>query len=115
MVILWDIGKQHSPRCDAAERGVPSGAILFAQRNFIENEIKIAPNTPKNESGLTQMIMIGKSNRQIWVNLSYSRYGLNVLMLCVIHNVNCTLVSVLCNTLIFFQLSLLLAVVVHFK
>ena len=43
---LWDIGKQHSPRCDAAERGVPSGAILFAQRN---------------KSGLTQMIMIGKS------------------------------------------------------
>ena len=27
---LWDIGKQHSPRCDAAEHGVPSGAILFA-------------------------------------------------------------------------------------
>ena len=36
---LWDIGKQHSPRCDAAERGVPSGVILFAQRNFIKNEI----------------------------------------------------------------------------
>ena len=34
--LLWDIGKQHSPRCDAAERGVPSGAVLFAQRNFIE-------------------------------------------------------------------------------
>ena len=33
---LWNIGKQHSPRCDAAKRGVPSGAILFAQRNFIE-------------------------------------------------------------------------------
>ena len=29
-VVLWDIGKQNSPRCDAAERGVPSGAILFA-------------------------------------------------------------------------------------
>ena len=27
---LWDIGKQNSPRCDAAERGVPSGDILFA-------------------------------------------------------------------------------------
>ena len=27
---LWDIGKQYSPICDAAERGVPSGAILFA-------------------------------------------------------------------------------------
>ena len=34
--LLWDIGKQYSPRCDAADRGVPSGAILFAQRNFIE-------------------------------------------------------------------------------
>ena len=34
--LLWDIGKQNSPRCDAAERGVPSGAILFAYRNFIE-------------------------------------------------------------------------------
>ena len=33
--LLWDICKQYSPRCDAAER-VPSGAILFAQRNFIE-------------------------------------------------------------------------------
>ena len=28
--LLWDIGKQNSPRCDAAERGVPSGTILFA-------------------------------------------------------------------------------------
>ena len=27
---LWDIGNQNSPRCDATERGVPSGAILFA-------------------------------------------------------------------------------------
>ena len=27
---LWDIGKQKSPRFDATERGVPSGAILFA-------------------------------------------------------------------------------------
>ena len=28
--LLWDIGKQHSPGWDAAERGVPSGVILFA-------------------------------------------------------------------------------------
>ena len=34
--LLWDIGKQYSPRCDAAERGVLSWAILFAQRNFLE-------------------------------------------------------------------------------
>ena len=33
---LWDIGKQYSPRCDAAERGVPSVAIVFAYRNFNE-------------------------------------------------------------------------------
>ena len=33
--LLCDISKQNSPRCDAAERGVPSGAILFAWRNFI--------------------------------------------------------------------------------
>ena len=39
--LLWDIGKQHSPRCDAAERGVTSGAILFAYRIFIEKFNKI--------------------------------------------------------------------------
>ena len=31
-----DIGKQYSPRCDATQRGIPSGAILFAQRIFNE-------------------------------------------------------------------------------
>ena len=30
LVFLWDIGKQYSPRCDAADRGIPYGAILFA-------------------------------------------------------------------------------------
>ena len=34
---LWDIGKQYSPRCDAAKCGVPSGAILFAWRIFIKH------------------------------------------------------------------------------
>ena len=29
--------------------------------------LKILPEAPKNESGLTQMIMMGKSIRQIWV------------------------------------------------
>ena len=62
---LWDIGKEHCPRCDTAERGVPSGAILFAYRNFIEkwNKIffKIAPAAPKNENGLTLMIKMGES------------------------------------------------------
>ena len=35
--LLWDIGKQNSPRCDAAKRGVASGAILFVHMIFIEN------------------------------------------------------------------------------
>ena len=34
---LWDIGKQYSHRCDAAERGVPSVAIMFAKRIFIKS------------------------------------------------------------------------------
>ena len=38
--LLWDICTQHSPRCDAAERGAPSGAILFASKTS-KNEIKI--------------------------------------------------------------------------
>ena len=32
-----------------------------------ELNLKITPDAPKNESGLTQMIMMGKSIRQIWV------------------------------------------------
>ena len=66
-------GKQNSTRCDAAERGVPSGAI-FCLLNGIssKNEIKIKKKTPKNESGLTQMIMMGKSIRQIWLNIYFS-------------------------------------------
>ena len=29
---------------------------------------KITPDFPRNDSGLTQMIMMGKSTRQKWVN-----------------------------------------------
>ena len=38
---LLNIGKQYSDRWDAAERGVPSRAILFVKRNFIKKLIKI--------------------------------------------------------------------------
>ena len=37
---LWDIGKQISPRCDAAKHDVPSGISLFAFMNFIEKRNK---------------------------------------------------------------------------
>ena len=33
-----------------------------------EIKIKIIPNTPKNVSGLMQLIMMGESIRQIWIN-----------------------------------------------
>ena len=33
---LWDKGKQNSPRCDTTKRRVPSGAIRFADMNFIK-------------------------------------------------------------------------------
>ena len=42
-----------------------SGAILFAQRNFMK--IKITPNTPKNESEPIQLIMMGDTIHQLWV------------------------------------------------
>ena len=41
----------------------------------IEINLKISPDAPKNESGLTQMIMMGKSIRQIWVKLVASFVG----------------------------------------
>ena len=58
--LLWDIGKQNSPRCDATKRGVPSAAILFCLEKF-----KITPDAPKIESGLIQFIGMGKSIRHI--------------------------------------------------
>ena len=40
------------------------------------NEIKkITPNTPKNESGLAQLKMMGESIRQIWVKNVIVRIG----------------------------------------
>ena len=63
--LLWDIGKQNIPRCDAAEFGVSFGAILFAQLIVIEklNQIQKSLPTPlkmkRYESGHTQMIQLG--------------------------------------------------------
>ena len=54
-IVFLDIGKQNSPRWDAADCGIPSGAVLFALKNFSEKWIKnykIAPHSPKNGSVL---------------------------------------------------------------
>ena len=71
--LLWDIGKQHSPRCDAASHL----GLFCLLREISSKKIKITPNTPKNESGLTQLIMMGKSIRQIRVNLGHDITSLN--------------------------------------
>ena len=45
-VLLWDIGKKSSPRCDTAKRAVSSGAILFAYMIFIEKLNKTEKSLP---------------------------------------------------------------------
>ena len=71
MSFLWDIGKQNSPRCDAAaERGVRTGGYSVFLEDFYQKfvwKLKITPVAPRNISGLIQMIMVGKSIRQKWV------------------------------------------------
>ena len=50
-------------------RGISSGSTLFVYRNFYKklNKWKNAPDSPKIESGLVQMIMMEKSIRQMCV------------------------------------------------
>ena len=75
--LLWDIGKQYSPRCDAAEHGIPSEAILFAYRNCIEkwNKILNSHLRPlKMKCGLVQFIMMGESIRQICVKQYFANF-----------------------------------------
>ena len=47
-------------------------------KNVIK-KIKITPNTPKNDSGLIQLIMMGESIRQIWVKDSHKKKQLKTL------------------------------------
>ena len=57
-------------QCDC---GVPSGANLFAYRISSKNKMKIwkiTPDAPKIESGIIQIMRMGKSIRQKWVNTS---------------------------------------------
>ena len=56
-------------RYDAAKRGIPSWAILFAYKNSLKNEIEIKnyPDVANNESGLIQLRRMGKSYRLIQV------------------------------------------------
>ena len=67
------MGHRQTVQPQIKERGVTSGAILFAYRNFIEKlNFKITPAAPKNESGLAQIIMMGESIRHLWVKILVS-------------------------------------------
>ena len=62
------------PFCGTSANSIAHlGLFCLHRENSSKNEIiKITPNTPKNESGLTQLIMMGESIRQIWVIESFS-------------------------------------------
>ena len=66
VLFIGHLCKQYSPRLDATERCVSSGAVSFAYSNFIDKRNKInIPDFPKNENGLIQVIRMGKSIRQL--------------------------------------------------
>ena len=46
--------------------------LFCLHREISSKKNKTAPNTPKNESGLTQMIIMGESIRQIWVKMPWN-------------------------------------------
>ena len=61
---LWDIGKQRSPKWDATDCSLYCLLRGISSKNGIK--IKITPDAPNNESGLTQMITKGKSINHKW-------------------------------------------------
>ena len=66
--LLWDIGKQNSPICGYS-------VCLENFRRKTECNSKITPDSPENESGLTQSMMIGESNLfQAAPTMVYLRY-----------------------------------------
>ena len=64
---LLGIGKQNSPRWDAAKRvwGYSVGLREFHRKNEIK--MKNTPDAFKNYNGLILIIRIGKSNCPVWV------------------------------------------------
>ena len=64
-----DIGKQYIPKCDAQNYAL--GLFCLLRGGFQKNEIKFENHSagPKYESGLTQMILMGKSIHHKWVKM----------------------------------------------
>ena len=67
--LFWDIGKQNNPDVMPQNAVSHLGLFCLLNKNSSKNgiKLKISPNTPKNESGLIQLIMMGETIRQIWV------------------------------------------------
>ena len=56
-----------TPQNAASHLGLYCLLKVISSKN--EVKIKITPNTPKNKSGLIQLIMMGESILQIWVKI----------------------------------------------
>ena len=63
---LWHIGKQYSPRCDCRMRHPVRGYSVCLEEFHpkMKQKFKITPGDPQNDSGLSQLIMMGKSIHQ---------------------------------------------------
>ena len=61
---MWTDARTDGRRLDYYTISSPcEPSAQVSQQNLL-----ITPDAPKYESGLIQLIMMGKSNRQIWVN-----------------------------------------------
>ena len=58
---LWDIGKQKSPRCEAAQCGVPFGPSYSVCLDEFHRK-KITAIAPKMTSGLGEAILMSTHN-----------------------------------------------------
>ena len=65
--LLWGTAPDVTPQNAASHLGLVCLHREISSKNETKN--KITPNTPKNESDLTQLITMGESIRQIRVNL----------------------------------------------
>ena len=91
--------RQNNIAPDVTPQNAASHLGLFFLHREISSKmrlkIKTTSNIPKNESRLTHMIMMGESNRQIWVKGLPSVLEVNSTHTTTIKNVNRPLVAVI--------------------
>ena len=67
--LLWDMGKQHSPRCDTAECGVPSESAKYS-KHLINRVLHGAPITEviflREEKPVLALLMLSAKQGSHW-------------------------------------------------